>query len=120
MEDIWFQSDPVTNWIENLMTEDLMSMPRVGRLTAQCFINAGVSTTYALIGKFLTFRDVGISPEDHAERFWIWLTDVFKGHHIIKRDRAIICRAVCKRADILVPGLYDESFYEGFLDQEGK
>ncbi len=107
-------------WIQNPMTEDLTSMPRVGPVTSQVLANAGVSTTFALLGKFLTFRDVGITPADHAERFWIWLTDVFKNNHIVRRDRAIICRAICQRAELLIPGIYDESLYEGIMDREGK
>ena len=99
-------------WIQTPMAEDLRTLPRVGAVTAQCFRNVGINTTFALLGKFLTFKDAGATSIEHVECFWIWLTEVFQNNRIIKRDRAVICRAICMRAALLIPGIYDEEAYE--------
>ncbi len=105
-------AEALSIWIQSPMSEELTTLPRVGKVTAQCFKNEGITTTFALLGKFLTFKDAGMSPVEHTECFWIWLTNVFASNRIIKRDRAVICRAICMRAELLIPGIYSEVEYE--------
>ena len=101
----------IMDWVRSDMQESLTSMPRIGPVTARCFRDAGVDTTYALMGKFLSLKTEGCRPVEHCERFWIWINAATENNRIIARDKATICRCICLKADILMPGLYDESAY---------
>ena len=103
----------IMDWVKSEMREELTSIPRIGRVTADCFKRAGIETSYALLGKFLSLKSAGCSPVEHCERFWIWVESATKENRIIKRDKAAICRCIFLKADILMPGLYEEDAYRG-------
>ncbi len=102
----------VMEWLRSEMSGDLSSIPRMGHATAKCFKDSGIETTFALLGKFLLLKTEGCSSIEHCERFWIWLVNATENNRILKKDKAVICRCIFLKADILIPGLYDEEAYE--------
>jgi hypothetical protein len=40
----------------------------------KCVLNPPqITTTHALIGKYLSLKQEGVEPVDHADRFYYWL-----------------------------------------------
>jgi hypothetical protein len=37
-----------------------------------------VTTTYQLIGKYLSLKGEGVEPVEHADRFYFWLKNIGK------------------------------------------
>ena len=48
----------------------------IGPNAAKKLAEAGVSSTFALIGKFLSFKEADVDPTQHADRFYTWLASV--------------------------------------------
>ena len=55
---------------------DLGTVPGVGPTTKQCFIDAGVKTTYQLFGKFLMLKDPSFTTQQHCDAFLNWIKDI--------------------------------------------
>ena len=81
----------------------LTEVPGVGPATAAKLAAHGVDTTYALIGKYLTFRTADVNCVEHMDRFYAWLTFVDTATGF----RAGTCQAIAEKVDTLLPGTYD-------------
>jgi hypothetical protein len=81
----------------------LTEVPGVGPATAAKLAAHGVDTTFALIGKYLTFRTAGVSCIEHMDRFYAWLTFVDTASGF----RAGTCQAIAEKVDTFLPGTYD-------------
>jgi hypothetical protein len=99
--------DKLAEFIQAPITGDLTEVPGVGPATQKAMIAAGVTTTYALIGKYLMLKDAGVESVEHCDRFFYWLDDIgaSKGH------RSSIVQAIAQKQDITFPGIYDGSLY---------
>ncbi len=84
-------------------------MPGIGSF-AKGKLNAnGIMSTFALIGKFLTMKDLDTDPVQHCERFYQYL----KSLDINGRSRSTIVSSVADKASLWMPILYDNSAYIG-------
>lgn len=54
-------------------------VPGIGPATEKVLRENGISTSFALIGKYLSLKDEGVEPVEHADRFWYWLDSIGKG-----------------------------------------
>ena len=71
---------------------------------------AGVGTTFALIGKYLSLKDSDeVGPIELADRFYYWLKSVVPTN---AKYRSGIVRSICEKVNITFPGLYDADAYE--------
>ncbi len=52
---------------------DLQSIPGVGPAAAKLLREAGVHTTYQLIGQFLILRKEGIKPQELCDAFYQYI-----------------------------------------------
>ena len=105
------RNDPnkLAEFIQSRITGDLTEVPGLGDVTANLLRNQGITTTYQLFGKFLSFMDEGVECVELCDRFWYWLEDVVgtpAGY------RGSIVQAVACKLDATYPGLYDSSRYE--------
>ena len=69
--------------------------------------NDKVTTTYQLIGKYLSLMGEGIDCVEHHDRFWYWLKE--KG---VNSHRSGIVQCIAEKVSTWVPGLYDPGMYE--------
>ena len=60
-----------------------------------------------LYAKFISFKGLGVTPDENAQLFYAWLEEV--GIH---NRRADIVHAVGSASSIMVNGIYDVDFYE--------
>lgn len=100
--------DKLAEFIQAPITGVLTEVPGIGPVTEKALKAAGISTTWALIGKYLTLKGEGVESVEHCDRFFYWLDEVgaSKGH------RSAIVQAIAQKQDITFPGIYDASIYE--------
>lgn len=104
------QNDPdrLAEFIQAPITGDLKEVPGVGPASIKKFAEAGVSTTYGLIGKYLSLKEEGVESVEHCDRFFYWLKEIgtAAGH------RSSVVQAIAQKMDVTFPGIYDASCYE--------
>lgn len=53
-------------------------VPGIGPATVRVLKEHDVTTTYQLIGKYLSLKGEGVEPVEHADRFYFWLKNISK------------------------------------------
>ena len=67
-----------------------------------------MTTTYQLIGKYLSLKGTDVDSVEHCDKFWYWLKQ--KG---VNSFRGGIVRAIAEKVNTFMAGLYDEDAYSG-------
>ncbi len=100
-------------------------VPGIGAANEQKLIEAGISTTFGLIGKYLSLKEAGVESVEHCDRsylfslliptihktpisfrFWFWLQSIG-----VNAGRNSIIQAIAEKMDVMFPGIYDKSSY---------
>ncbi len=94
-------------WRLNTFQQDITSAPGIGaatatKLAAECEGDSPVTTTYQLIGKFLSLKGQGMTTKMHCDAMWHWLNA--RG---INSHRAGIVHAIAERTEVMMPGIYN-------------
>ena len=95
--------DTLADFLRSPITGDLTEVPGIGPATAKKMKEAGVSTTYALFGKFLMLKQEDVQSVEHCDRFFHWLESIGTPAGF----RSSVVEAVAKKMDITYPGIYD-------------
>lgn len=66
----------LNDFLRNPISGNLQEVPGIGSLSVKILGNAGISTTFQLIGKYLVLKEDGCGPFEHADRFYFWLKHV--------------------------------------------
>jgi hypothetical protein len=66
------RDDVLSDFIINQLDPDLSSVPGIGLATIAILNGEGITTSYQLVGKFLSFKDKDIDAIEHIERFYRW------------------------------------------------
>ena len=100
--------DKLSDFIRDQLDPDLNSVPGIGPAAINILSDEGITTTYQLVGKFLSFKDKDIGAIEHVERFYQWLCalKISAGH------RAGTVHCLAEKLNIWYPGLYDASAYD--------
>lgn len=53
-------------------------VPGIGPATVRVLKEHEITTTYQLIGKYLSLKGEGVEPVEHADRFYFWLKNISK------------------------------------------
>lgn len=103
------KDDTFAEFIRAPITGDLIDVPGIGPGAVNKLKEGEepVTTTYQLVGKYLSFKGEGIDVKEHCDRFWSWLQA--KG---INSFRAAIVMAIAQKCDIMFPGTFDPSIWE--------
>ena len=99
--------DKMADWLRTPISGDLVEVPGIGPAVAEQMIEAGINTTYQLIGKYLSLKDCG--PVEHQDRFWFWLKANIPRHG---NQRSGTTKAIAEKVNSFMPGLYDDEIYE--------
>lgn len=80
----------------------------MGEATIKVLAEHDISTTFQLIAKYLSFKDKGVGPVEHADRFYFWLQSIgTPGGH-----RAGVVHSIAEKMNVTFVGIYDASAYE--------
>lgn len=104
-------NDRLANWLQEDINPDLTSIPGIGPATAKKISEGddGVTTTYQLMGRFLTLKTEKASSQEHCDALWYWLQG--KG---VNQYRSGIVQCIVEKMEIMLPNLY----LSGDLKQE--
>lgn len=104
--------DKLADWLREQVTGDLEQIPGIGPanvklLAATDKVEESITTTYQLIGKFLSLKAADTTCVEHCDMFYYWLQA--KG---VNAGRNNIVLAIAEKCEVFLPGCYDASQYE--------
>lgn len=94
------------------ITEDILEVPGIGPASKIALESAGICTTYQLIGKYLSLKGPGVTPIEHADRFWYFLKSIGTANG----SRGGVVRCIAEKVNILFPNTYCSEAYESIED----
>jgi hypothetical protein len=92
------------------LSPNLIDVPGVSSFSAQVLKNNGIYSSYALIGKFLSFKDDENSKKSiirNCNEFFYFLSDIGTSPGY----RSSIVQAIALKANQMIPGIYDETVF---------
>jgi hypothetical protein len=99
----------LSDFIRAPITGDLKEVPGVGPATIKVFNENGITTTFQLIGQYLSLKEIDVLPIEHADRFYYWL----KSLNTPTGFRAGIVHSIAEKMNVTFPGIYDSTAYGG-------
>jgi len=99
--------DKLRDFIQRPITGDLSEVPGVGPKAIERLRENDITTTYQLIGKYLSLKAENVQPAEHCDRFWYFLQGIHIDSH-----RAGIVQCIALKVDAMFPGIYDPALYE--------
>lgn len=100
--------DTLGDFVRGAVEEKLTSVPGVGPATETLLKEEGITSTFQLIGKFLSMKDEGVESVEHCERFYQWLIHIGTPAGF----RAGIVHSIAEKVNVLLPGVYNVDLYE--------
>ena len=97
------KEEKLAEFIMGDLTEDLQSVPGVGPTTAKQLNDAGIDTSFALVGKFLMCRKAGEEKQETCNRFVQFLQSCGVGAY-----RSGITTCILDKIETLMPGLFED------------
>ena len=70
------KDDQINAFTTSTLEEDLGSIPKCGPACQKALTEAGITTSFQLLGKFLTFKDKGDDTQAHLTKFCEWLASI--------------------------------------------
>ena len=112
---------------------NLQEVPGIGDVGEKKLKEAGITTTFSLMGKYLMLKDEGVGTVENADRMYYFLQSIdypagFRGKQYFSRQSHIhICNhsrrhtfciyiagvvhAIAEKLNIKFPGIYDADAY---------
>jgi hypothetical protein len=108
-------AEQLATFLNSPITEDMLIVPGIGQATARLLKSRAydkpefcpITTTFQLLGKFLSLRADGIGSKEQCEAFYVFLKE--KG---IEENAHNIVKSVAEISNKMIPGMYDDSVYE--------
>eukprot|EP01038_Epipyxis_sp_PR26KG_P008051 gene8051-10907_t len=97
----------LSDFLRAPLTGNLQEVPGVGPATVELLAQNGITTTFQLIGQYLSLKEAGVGPVEHADRFWYWLNSIGTPSGF----RAGIVHAIAEKMNVTFVGIYDSSAY---------
>lgn len=96
----------LSEFLRSPLSINIEDIPGISEVSAQRFRDFNVLTSYQLIGAYLRLKE-NIDIVEHQDRFYIWLYSI----NIPISSRSNIIRAIALKVNDMIPGIYDESYY---------
>lgn len=97
-------------FINSPLSGELLNVPGVKEYSKRILIENGIESSYALLGKFLSFKDNkkdDKSIQDNCDEFFYFLSSIGTSPGY----RSSIVQAIALKANQMIPGIYDESVF---------
>jgi hypothetical protein len=89
------------------VTGDILLVPGITEAEAKILEENGISNTFNLFGKYMSFKGIDTSIRAHHDLFLDWL----KSTNIPADTCMTIMTAIAEKCSTMIPGLYDPSIY---------
>ena len=90
-------TDSVVNWIRSPITGKLTQVPGIGEKSQKSLEENGISTTFQLIGKFLSFKGEDVTPNELVDKFFEYINEVMPKN----KFKHCVVRAIAEKVDIM-------------------
>mgnify|MGYP003594935021 CR=1 FL=1 len=97
----------LAEFIRAPITGELSEVPGIGPATVKVLTEAGVETTFALIGVFLTLKNADTETVEHMDQCYYWPLSL----STVTGYRAGICQAIAEKTNTMFPNIYDRDVY---------
>lgn len=94
-------ADKLAEFLAAPLEEDITMVPGIGDMAAKYLETDNVTTTFQLIGIFLTLKGKDMTPKQHLDAFWFYLQDIG-----INSYRSGIVQCIAEKTNIMIPGIY--------------
>jgi hypothetical protein len=98
-------SETMSEFLSAPMSADLTTVPGVGPSTIERLKEDSITTTYQLMGAFLRVCNEYMTSKERTDAFWYYLQAI----KVPGGTRSSIVQAIAEKANIMIPGLYDEA-----------
>jgi hypothetical protein len=99
--------DALLEFLKKPISGDLEEVPGVGDVTRGIFEDEGVTNTFQLVAKFISFITKEKNCAAHCQDFYNWLQSI----HTPPKYRAGIVVAVAEKVTTWMPGVYDPAVF---------
>jgi hypothetical protein len=104
--------DQLLGFVQAQLTGDLgKDLLGVGPATVTALNNEGITTTFQLIAKYLSFKGIEdgemVDPKLHSQMFYQWLCEV----NTAGKYRSTVVHCIAEKMNIVFPGLYEAEAY---------
>lgn len=96
--------DRYVEFVRSPITGDLLEVPGIGPASKNCLAEHGITSTFQLVGKYLSFKDEGVDTIEHVDRFYYWLCST----EMQSMRRAGVVRCIASKVNTMFPGIYDD------------
>mmetsp|Transcript_10588 Transcript_10588/g.15872 ORF Transcript_10588/g.15872 Transcript_10588/m.15872 type:complete len:127 (+) Transcript_10588:83-463(+) len=98
--------DKLAAFLQAEVSEEISSVPGIGPRAKELLAkevegDQAITTTYQLIGKFLTLKGQGMTPAEHCNAMWHWLK--LRG---VSSHRAGIVLCLAEKVNLFMPGVW--------------
>jgi|TARA_B110000093_G_C12968385_1_gene410882 hypothetical protein len=101
--------ESLADFIRSDITGNLLEVPGIGAVAQRRLrTEHGITTTYQLIAKYLSFKDDTTANIEHADRFYHWICTT--GVHNMRR--AGVVRCIASKTNATFPNIYSDNGYE--------
>ena len=92
-------------FIKQVLTGDLLTdhIPGVGKACIKRLNEAGITSTFQFISKFLSFKGAGVSGREHCQLFSNWLKEIEVSSH---RNNIVV--AIADKCSVIFPHMVIE------------
>ncbi len=90
-------------FLTSQVNPDLKSVPGIGPAGEKLLVDAGITNTYQLIGKFLMCCSEKKTPQEICQTFYEFLAEEVK----LSSYRAGVVTAIAEKVNTMVPGVCD-------------
>ena len=94
----------MAEFVEKEFEQDISSVPGIGKATSDKLMEAGIHTTYQLLGRFLSFKGSNMTPQEHCDEMWYWLKEIG-----VNTYRSGIIQCLAEKCEIMMPTLYENN-----------
>jgi hypothetical protein len=93
--------DKLQDFLRSPLEPEITSIPGIGPKTAESMAEENITTSYQVIGKFLSLIGENTSTADACDEFWAWLST-----HNVKGYRSGVTECIAEKVNMMIPGLY--------------
>ena len=93
--------DKLSDFLRSPLERKITSVPGIGKVVAASMAEEGITTSYQLVGKFLSIIGENTSTADACDEFWAWLST-----HKVTGYRSGVTECIAEKVNVMIPGLY--------------
>lgn len=105
-------TDKLGHFLRNPMGKDVLEIPGMDRMIAQSMADEGITTTFQVMGKFLSFAGPNTTAVEVCDLFWAWLGT----HRARSATQSGITECFAERVNMILPEFNYPNYYDDMIE----